>query len=177
MTKTILTVAYLTKTVSLTLDFTTSFQSPALLFLTHVTQLPCFQAKIHETEVSQSCSIWNQKLQVPSFKPKYTRQRFRTVAWHGSKNYRFPVFKPKSMRWGFLTVVWHGSRFSFSSLQNCRFPFSSLNIRGGGTRSNRHVAGSNKLHVSVFKPKYRRVSDSHVVWKQRLQVSVSSLDI
>ena len=57
MTKTILTVAYLTKTVSLTLDFTTSFQSPALLFLTHVTQLPCFQAKIHETGFARSCGM------------------------------------------------------------------------------------------------------------------------
>ena len=57
MTRMILTVTYLTKTISVSLNFTTSFQSPALPLLTHVTQLPCFQAKIHETEVSQSCGM------------------------------------------------------------------------------------------------------------------------
>ena len=57
MTKTILTVTYLTETISLSLDFTTSFQSPALFFLTHVTQLPRFQAKIHETGFARSCGM------------------------------------------------------------------------------------------------------------------------
>ena len=145
MTRMILTVTYLTKTISVSLNFTTSFQSPAPPFLTHVTQLPRFQAKIHETGFA--------------------------VMWHGIKSYRFPLsglntwdrgftqscgmeaeitgsifFKPKSMRRRFLTVMWHGSKFSFSSLniwdggisQACsmeaklQFPFSNVNMPDGG---------------------------------------------
>ena len=92
LTKMILTVTYLTKSVSLSLNFTTSFQSPALLFLTHVTQLPCFQAKIHETEVSHSRGAWNQKLQVPSFKPKYMTEVLHShVAW--KRKLQVPCFQ------------------------------------------------------------------------------------
>ena len=99
MTKTILAVKYLTRTISVSLNFTASFQSPALPFLTHITRLPCFQAKIHETEFFHSRVAWNQKLQVPSFKPNTWDGCFRTVMWHGGENCRFPVYKPKYMRW------------------------------------------------------------------------------
>ena len=148
MTQTILTVKYLTRTISVSLNFTTSFQSPALPFFAHISQLSCFQAKKHETEFFHSRVAWNQKLQVPSFKPKYMRWIFCTVMWHGSENYRFPVYKPKYMRWGFRTpsirvTFWMEAKLQVSPFKpklyevgishrrgnkSCRFLFSGLKI-------------------------------------------------
>ena len=67
MTQTILTVKYLTRTISVSLNFTTSFQSPALPFFAHISQLPCF------------------------LKPKNMRRSFSTVVWLGIKSCRFPL--------------------------------------------------------------------------------------